>query len=148
MNLDRSDASGTGAGEERMGSRRAIRTDQAPAAIGPYSQAIWDETAGMLFCSGQIGIDPARGELVPGGVLHECRQALRNCAALLEASGLTLGDVVRVTIFLADMQDFAAVNVLYAEVFAEPFPARSTVAAAGLPKGARVEIECTALARR
>ena len=131
-----------------MGSRRAIRTDQAPAAIGPYSQAIWDETAGMLFCSGQIGIDPARGELVPGGVLPECRQALRNCAALLEAAGLTLGDVVRVTVFLADMQDFVAVNVLYAEAFAQPFPARSTVAAAGLPKGARVEIECTAVARR
>jgi 2-iminobutanoate/2-iminopropanoate deaminase len=131
-----------------MGSRCAIRTDQAPAAIGPYSQAVWDETTGMLFCSGQIGIDPVRGELVPGGVLTECRQALRNCAALLEAAGLTLGDVVRVTLFLADMQDFVAVNVLYAEAFAEPFPARSTVAAAGLPKGARVEIECTAVARR
>jgi 2-iminobutanoate/2-iminopropanoate deaminase len=131
-----------------MGSRRAILTDQAPAAIGPYSQAIWDETARMLFCSGQIGIDPARGELVPGGVIPECRQALRNCAALLEAAGLTLSDVVRVTLFLADMQDFAGVNVLYAEAFTEPFPARSTVAAAGLPKGARVEIECTAVARR
>jgi 2-iminobutanoate/2-iminopropanoate deaminase len=131
-----------------MGPRRAIRTDRAPAAIGPYSQAVWDETAGMLFCSGQIGIDPTTGELVPGGVLPECRQTLRNCAALLEAAGLTIGDVVRVTLFLADMRDFAPVNAIYAEVFAEPFPARSTVAAAGLPKGARVEIECTAVARR
>lgn len=131
-----------------MGARRAIRTDHAPAAIGPYSQAVWDETAGMLFCSGQIGIDPSRGELVPGGVLPECRQALRNCAALLEAAGLALGDVVRVTLFLADMQDFAAVNAVYAEIFAEPYPCRSTIAAAGLPKGARIEIECTALACR
>jgi 2-iminobutanoate/2-iminopropanoate deaminase len=131
-----------------MGTRRAIRTDTAPAAIGPYSQAIWDEASGMLFCSGQIGIDPARGELVPGGVLPECRQAMRNCAALLEAAGLTLGDVVRVTLFLADMQDFAAVNGIYAETFVEPYPSRSTVAAAGLPKGARLEIEVTAMARR
>ncbi len=131
-----------------MESRRAIRTDRAPAAIGPYSQAIQDEKSGMLFCSGQIGIDPAVGELVAGGVIPECRQALRNCAALLAAAGLTMSDVVRVTLFLADMQDFAAVNTLYAEAFAEPFPARSTVAAAGLPKGARVEIECTAMARR
>jgi 2-iminobutanoate/2-iminopropanoate deaminase len=131
-----------------MDTRRAIRTNNAPAAIGPYSQAIWDQTAGMLFCSGQIGIDPARGELVAGGVVEECRQALRNCKALVEAAGMTLGDVVRVTLFLADMQDFAAVNALYAETFVEPFPARSTVAAAGLPKGARIEIECTAVARR
>ena len=128
-----------------MGSRRPICTDRAPAAIGPYSQAIRDESSGLLFCSGQIGIDPAKGELVAGGVVPECRQALRNCAALLEAAGLSVAEVVRVTLYLADMQDFAAVNAIYAEVFTEPFPARSTVAAAGLPKGARVEIECTAL---
>jgi 2-iminobutanoate/2-iminopropanoate deaminase len=131
-----------------MGTRRAIRTDRAPAAIGPYSQAIWDGAAGLLFCAGQIGIDPPSGELVPGGVEAECRQALRNCVGLLEAAGLTVADVVRVTLFLADMEDFAVVNALYAETFREPYPARSTVAAAGLPKGARVELECTALARR
>jgi 2-iminobutanoate/2-iminopropanoate deaminase len=131
-----------------MGSRRVIRSDRAPSAIGPYSQAVWDEAAGLLFCSGQIGIDPAKGELVAGGVVAECRQALRNCAALVEAAGLACSDITRVTLFLADMQDFAAVNAVYAEVFKEPFPARSTVAVAGLPKGARVEIECTALSRR
>lgn len=130
-----------------MTQRRAISTHEAPAAIGPYSQAVYDERIGLLFCSGQIGLDPESGQLVAGGVVEEFRRCLRNVEGLLRAAGLGLGDVVRVTLYLTDMADFAAVNQAYASFFAEPFPARATVQAAALPRGAHVEIEVTALRR-
>jgi len=122
--------------------RTAISTAQAPAAIGPYSQAI--RADGYLFCSGQLGLDPATGDLVAGDVGAQAEQALRNLGAVLEAAGLTFGDVVKTTIFLADMADFAAVNGVYGRFVTDPPPARSTVAVAALPKGGRVEIEATA----
>jgi 2-iminobutanoate/2-iminopropanoate deaminase len=122
--------------------RTAISTTQAPAAIGPYSQAI--RADGYLFCSGQLGLDPATGDFVAGDVGAQAEQALRNLGAVLEAAGLTFGDVVKTTIFLADMADFAAVNGVYGRFVTDPPPARSTVAVAALPKGGRVEIEATA----
>ena len=127
--------------------KRAIHTSEAPAAIGPYSQAILDEQSGILYCSGQVGLDPSSGPLVPGGVDAEFRMVLRNVAALLEAAGCTMADVVKTTLFLADMGDFARVNALYAGFFTEPYPARSTFAALALPKGARVELEVVARRR-
>jgi 2-iminobutanoate/2-iminopropanoate deaminase len=122
--------------------RTAISTTQAPAAIGPYSQAI--RADGYLFCSGQLGLDPATGDFVAGDVGAQAEQALRNLGAVLEAAGLTFGDVVKTTIFLADMADFATVNGVYGRFVTDPPPARSTVAVAALPKGGRVEIEATA----
>jgi len=122
--------------------RTAISTTQAPAAIGPYSQAI--RADGYVFCSGQLGLDPATGDFVAGDVGAQAEQALRNLGAVLEAAGLTFGDVVKTTIFLADMADFAAVNDVYGRFVTDPPPARSTVAVAALPKGGRVEIEATA----
>jgi len=122
--------------------RTAISTTQAPAAIGPYSQAI--RADGYLFCSGQLGLDPATGDFVAGDVGAQAEQALRNLGAVLEAAGLTFEDVVKTTIFLADMADFAAVNGVYGRFVTDPPPARSTVAVAALPKGGRVEIEATA----
>ena len=126
-----------------MTSRQAVSSSSAPAAIGPYSQAI--AVDGTVYCSGQIGLDPATGELADG-LEAQAERALRNLAAVLDAAGATLGDVVKTTIFLTDMGDFAAVNAIYASAMPEPPPARSTVAVAGLPKGALVEIE--AIARR
>ena len=123
----------------------AVSTDGAPAAIGPYSQAV--AVPGLVFCSGQIGLDPATGTLVPGGVVAETQQVLANLAAVLRAAGSGLGDVVRTTIYLVDMADFGVVNEIYAGAFAPPFPARATVAASALPKGARVEIDAIALRR-
>ncbi len=122
---------------------RKIESPAAPAALGPYSQAIL--AGNIVFCSGQIGIDPADGNLVPGGVQAEFRRAVENVKAVLTAAGSGLEDVVRVTLYLADIADFAAVNAVYAEYFAEPYPARATVQAAALPKGARVELEVTAV---
>lgn len=127
-----------------MSPLRAIRTERAPQAIGPYSQGVLEESTGFLFCAGQIGLDPQTGILVEGGAVAEIRQALENVRQILAEASYGLQDVVRVTLYLADMADFAAVNGAYAEVFAEPFPVRTTVAAAGLPKGARIEIEVTA----
>lgn len=122
--------------------RRAIRTDRAPAAIGPYSQAI---VAGdVVYTAGQIALDPATGELVDGGVEEQTRRVVRNLAAVLEAAGAGLSDVVKTTIFVADMDDFARVNEVYGELLTEPYPARSTVEAARLPRDARVEIEAVA----
>ncbi len=123
--------------------RTAISTMGAPAAIGPYSQAIVGE--GLIFCSGQLGIDPATGELVDG-VEAQTERALRNLGAVLDAAGATMADVVKTTIFLADIADFAIVNAVYARYVSDPPPARSTFAVAALPKGARIEIE--AIARR
>ena len=122
--------------------RTAISTAQAPAAIGPYSQAIRADC--YLFCSGQLGLDPATGDFVAGDVGAQAEQALRNLGAVLEAAGLTFGDVVKTTIFLADMADFSTVNGVYGRFVTDPPPARSTVAVAALPKGGRVEIEATA----
>jgi 2-iminobutanoate/2-iminopropanoate deaminase len=125
-------------------SRHAVSTAGAPAAIGPYSQGI---TSGdLVFCSGQLGLDPATGDLVDGGVEAQAERALRNLAAVLDAAGATFDDVVKTTIFLADIGDFAAVNAVYAGFMPDPPPARSTFAVGALPKGGLVEIE--AIARR
>jgi 2-iminobutanoate/2-iminopropanoate deaminase len=122
----------------------AISTDHAPAAIGPYSQAI--EADGWVFCSGQIGLDPATGQLVAGGTAPEVAQVMQNLQAVLAAAGLGFAQVVRTTIYLVDLADFAAVNDVYARYVRSPFPARATVGVAALPRGARVEID--AVARR
>jgi len=122
--------------------RTAISTPHAPGAIGPYSQAIRSD--GVLFCSGQLGLDPATGDFVVGDVGAQAEQALRNLVAVLEVAGLTFADVVKTTIFLADMADFATVNGVYARFVTDPPPARSTVAVAALPRGGRVEIEAIA----
>ena len=121
----------------------AIQTGMAPAAIGPYSQAI-DSGAGIVFVSGQLPIDPATGAFPEGGIEEQTRQSLANAKAILEAAGLGLGNVVKTTVFLADMGDFAAMNEVYSQFFTAPFPARSAVAVKTLPKGAMVEIECIA----
>lgn len=130
----------------RMNARETIHTTAAPAAIGPYVQAI---AAGpYVFTSGQIALDPATGDLVQGGVDEQARQVMANLAAVLAAAGLGFADVVKTTIFLADMNDFAVVNAAYGESFdTASKPARSTVAVAALPRGARVEIEAIALRR-
>lgn len=122
---------------------KAIQTEKAPAAIGPYSQAI-DSGAGIVFVSGQLPINPATGAFPKGGIREQTAQSLGNARAILEAAGLGLQDVVKTTVFLADMADFAAMNEVYAQFFAAPFPARSAVAVKTLPKGALVEIECIA----
>ena len=122
---------------------KPIHTEKAPAAIGPYSQAI-DSGAGLVFVSGQLPIDPATGAFPEGGVAEQTRQSLLNACAILQAAGLDLKNVVKTTVFLADMADFGAMNEVYAQFFAAPFPARSAVAVKDLPKGARVEIECIA----
>ena len=124
-------------------SRTVVRTDAAPGAIGPYSQAI---VAGdLVFCSGQIPLDPATGQVVEGAIEEQTRQVMLNLRALLEAAGSSLDSVVKTTIFLADMNDFATVNAVYAEYFGAEPPARSTVQAARLPRDVRVEIEAIAL---
>jgi len=122
--------------------RQPIQTSGAPEPVGPYSQAI--RSGDLVFCSGQVGLDPATGELVEGGVEAQAERALRNLAAVLDAAGLTFDDVVKTTIFLADVGDFAAVNAVYGRHMPDPPPARSTVGVGGLPKGALVEIEVTA----
>jgi 2-iminobutanoate/2-iminopropanoate deaminase len=126
--------------------REAVHTTAAPEAIGPYSQAV---AAGpYVFTSGQIGLDPSTGRLVEGDIAAQTRQVMANMAAVLAAAGLTFGDVVKTTIFLADMSDFAIVNDVYGESFEGTTPpARSTVAAAGLPRGALIEIDTIALRR-
>ena len=122
--------------------KKVISTSKAPAAIGPYSQAI--QVGNLVFASGQIPIDPATGSFVAGGVKEQARQSLTNVKAILDEAGLTLDNVVKTTVFLADMNDFADVNTVYAEFFAEPYPARSAVAVKTLPKGALLEIEVIA----
>jgi len=122
--------------------QRAIQTAQAPAAIGPYSQAML--VPPYLFTAGQIGLDPETGKLVEGGVIPEARQALANLKAIIEAAGGRLEDVVKTTLYLADIQDFKAVNQVYSEFFPQRPPARSTVAVAALPAGARLEIDAVA----
>ncbi len=122
--------------------KRAITTEHAPQAIGPYSQAV--RVGEWLFLSGQIGLDPSSGELVPGGVVAEAQRVLENLRAVLAAAGATLDDVVRTTIYLVDLADFARVNEVYGECFHPPYPARATVGVAALPRGARVEIDAIA----
>ena len=122
---------------------KSIATTKAPGAIGPYSQAV-DSGAGLVFVSGQLPIDPATGAFPEGGVKEQTRQSLLNASAILEAAGLDLSSVVKTTVFLADMGDFAAMNEVYSGFFSAPFPARSAVAVKTLPKGALVEIECIA----
>lgn len=122
---------------------KAINTTKAPAAIGPYSQAI-NSGAGIVFVSGQLPIDPATGSFPEGGVREQTRQSLLNAQAILKEAGLALSNVVETTVFLADMSDFAAMNEVYASFFTAPYPARSAVAVKTLPKGALVEIECIA----
>ena len=121
---------------------KAISTQKAPAAIGPYSQAI--KVGNLVYTSGQIPIDPATGSFVECGIKEQTRQSLTNVKAILEEAGLTMSNVVKTTVFMADMADFADMNAVYAEFFAEPYPARSAVAVKTLPKGALVEIEVVA----
>ena len=121
---------------------KVISTQNAPAAIGPYSQAL--DLGGMVFVSGQIPVDPATGAM-PEDVQDQARQSLANLKAILAEAGLTMADVVKTVVFLADLDDFAAVNEVYAQAFAQPFPARSCVQVASIPKGAKVEIECIAV---
>lgn len=121
---------------------QAIHTDNAPAAIGPYSQAI--EVNGFVFASGQIPLDPKTGTFVEGGIKDQTRQALTNASSILKAAGTDLAHVVKTTVYLDSMDDFAAMNEVYAEFFSHPFPARSAVAVKKLPKGALVEVEVLA----
>lgn len=123
--------------------KKAVHTEQAPAAIGPYSQAI--EANGFVYASGQIPIDPATGNFVEGGIEEQARQCLTNASHILEAAGTSMANVVKTTVYLADMKDFAAMNSVYATFFSEPYPARSAVAVKDLPKGALVEVEVLAV---
>ena len=120
----------------------AIATDRAPAAVGPYSQAILSD--GLLFCSGQIPLDPVSGELVGGSIADQTRRCLENLSAVLEEAGAEWSNVIKVTAFLTSMDDYADFNSAYAGFVGEPPPARAAIGVASLPKGARIEIECTA----
>ena len=122
--------------------KNVISTTKAPAAIGPYSQAI--QVGNLVYTSGQLPIDPATGNFPEGGVKEQTRQSLANVQSILQEAGLTMSNVIKTTVFMADMNDFAAMNSVYAEFFAEPYPARSAVAVKTLPKGALVEIEVVA----
>ena len=121
---------------------KKVTTHNAPTAIGPYSQGII--AGGLLFASGQIPLDPATGTIVSGGIEAQAHQAFTNVKNLVEAAGTTMSAVLKVTVFMADMADFAAVNAIYAQYFTEPYPARSAVAVKSLPKGALIEVEVIA----
>jgi reactive intermediate/imine deaminase len=120
--------------------RRVIHSQQAPAAIGPYSQAIG--AGGMVFLSGQVGLDPATGQLVAGGLEAEARRAFDNLAAVAQAAGSALAAAVRVTVYLTDLGQFAVANRIMQEYFREPYPARVTIGVAALPRGAAIEVDC------
>jgi reactive intermediate/imine deaminase len=120
--------------------RKTIHTTKAPKAIGPYSQAV--AAGGAVYLSGQVGLDPATGELVQGGIEAEARRVFSNLAAVAEAAGSSLAAAVRVTVYLADFGTFATVNGIMQEFFAEPYPARVTIGAASLPRGAAIEVDC------
>jgi 2-iminobutanoate/2-iminopropanoate deaminase len=126
--------------------RQAISTSGAPSAIGPYSQAI--DTGDLVFCAGFIGVDPATGEIVEGGIEAQVERAMRNLSAVLDAAGLSFGDVVKTTCYLADLADFQTFNGIYASFLTDPPPARTTIQAAALPKGALVEVEAVARRQR
>jgi 2-iminobutanoate/2-iminopropanoate deaminase len=125
--------------------RQAVSTTGAPAAIGPYSQGIISD--GLLYTAGQAGLDPASGQLVEGGIEAETERVMANLSSVLDAAGCVWADVLKTTVFLVDMADFGAVNAIYGRFMSDPPPARSTVAVAALPKGARVEIEAVARLR-
>jgi 2-iminobutanoate/2-iminopropanoate deaminase len=131
--------------ESQSKKKRAVVSADAPKAIGPYSQAI--VANGFIYAAGQIGSDPKTGTLVEGGIEQQTEQALKNLAAVLQASGSSMDDVVKATVFLADINDFAKMNEVYARHFKQPFPARSTVQVARLPRDAKVEIEVVAVVR-
>ena len=122
--------------------KQTIATDRAPKAVGPYSQAV--AFGDLLFCAGQIPLDPATGEITGAGVPAQTERVIENIRAVLAANAMTLGDVVKTTVFLTTMDDFSAMNEVYARHFTPPFPARSTLAVVALPRGAKVEIEVTA----
>jgi len=130
--------------DPRNGKREEIRTTSAPAAVGPYSQAV--RVGEFVLCSGQIPLDPGSGAIVAGDFAAQARRVMDNLAAVVGAAGLSMADVVRTTIYLTDLADFAAMNEVYGGYFAPPFPARSTVQVAALPRGARVEIDAMAYA--
>jgi 2-iminobutanoate/2-iminopropanoate deaminase len=119
-----------------------VRTEKAPVPVGPYSQAIVND--GLVFCSGQLGIDPATGKLVATGTVDEARQCLKNISSVLEAAGSSMSKAIKVTIYMTDLDRFKEVNAVYAECFQEPFPARTTVGVARLPLGATVEMDVIA----
>ncbi|HQV28139.1 MAG TPA: RidA family protein [Thermoflexales bacterium] len=127
-----------------MSTRIQVRTEAAPQAIGPYSQAI--VAPGFVFCSGQIPLDPATGNVVEGGIDEQTHRVLKNLTAVVEAAGASMAKVLKTTVFLQSMSDFAAMNAIYATYFPAPAPARSTVEVARLPRNVLVEIECIALA--
>ncbi len=124
-------------------SKKAIHTPNAPAAIGPYSQAV--ESGNMVFVSGQLPIDPAIGEFAGADIAAQTRQALTNIRSILAENGMTMDNVVKTTVLMSDLSEFAAMNAVYAEFFTEPFPARAAYQVAGVPKGAKVEIEAIAV---
>lgn len=125
--------------------KTSIFTSSAPAAIGPYSQGV--KASGLVFTSGQLPINPSTGEFPSDDIREQTRQSLSNVKAVLEAAGLTMDDVVKTTVLLADIADFGAMNEVYSEFFSDPYPARSAFAVKDLPKGARVEIECIAFSK-
>lgn len=125
--------------------RNAIQTSSAPGAVGPYSQAI--DTGGLVFLSGQVGLDPATGTIVEGGIEAQAERVMRNLSAVLDAAGLTFDDVAKTTCFLADIADFEAFNKVYARFVSDPPPARSTFAVAALPRGGLIEVEAIAVRR-
>ena len=122
--------------------KRVVATSEAPAAVGPYSQAI--AIGDLLFCAGQIPLDPVTGDLVGPDVTAQTERVCQNIGAVLKANGFTFANVVKTTVFLTDLANFAAMNAVYSKYFTEPFPARSTIQVAGLPRGSQVEIEVTA----
>ncbi len=125
-----------------MTSKKPVSTKSAPQAIGPYSQAVLCD--GWLYCSGQVALDPESGVMIEGGVQAQARQALENLAAVLEEGGCAFSDVVKVSVFLKDLEDFGAVNEIYGQFFSAPYPARACVEVARLPKDALVELDCVA----
>jgi 2-iminobutanoate/2-iminopropanoate deaminase len=131
--------------EAQVSRKRAVESAEAPKAIGPYSQAI--VANGFVYTAGQVGTDPKTGALIEGGIVEQTEQALKNIEAVLKAAGSGMEDVVKTTVFLADMNDFAKMNEVYAKRFKQPFPARSTVQVARLPRDAKIEIEAVALVR-
>ncbi len=124
--------------------KKVIATSDAPKAVGPYSQAI--ALSNLLFCAGQIPLDPATGDLVGTDVTEQTERVCKNIAGVLQANGMSFANVVKSTVFLTDLANFAAMNAVYAKYFVEPYPARSTIQVAGLPRGSMVEIEVTAAA--
>lgn len=134
-------------GENMASTHSTVSTTGAPAAIGPYSQGVVIEELGLVFTSGQIGLDPETGALAPGGIEPEFRRVLENLRSILEAAGSGLDRVVRATLFMVDLAEFQTVNAIYAEHFGEPLPARVTVGVPSLPKNARIEVEMVATCR-